>query len=97
MKYARERTRRGDCTPRPRLPLGRREPYTERGILRVRCVRCGAQAERQWQCCANGNRWVPICWGCDVELNAYVLQFMRVDRNERAELMARYVREHAET
>lgn len=55
----------------------RREPYTEAGIKRVKCLRCGEQASQQWQICADGNQYRPICNPCDVKLNKLVLKFMR--------------------
>lgn len=33
---------------------GRRQPYTEIGVRRVPCTRCGEPAEYQWQVCADG-------------------------------------------
>jgi NAD-dependent SIR2 family protein deacetylase len=54
---------------------GRRAPYTERGIRRLRCVRCGEQASQQWRACADG-LWRPICTDCDVLLNRLALFFM---------------------
>jgi len=56
----------------------RRRPYTEIGIRRLKCVRCGEQAKEQWSACADGNVWRPICPACDVKLNAMALKFMRV-------------------
>lgn len=54
---------------------GRRRPYTERGIRRLPCFRCGEPARFQWSICADGNRQRPLCAGCDVELNAMVLRW----------------------
>ena len=54
----------------------RTKPYTKIGIRRLSCFRCGAQAEHQWQICADGNQYRPICCKCDVELNGVVLRFM---------------------
>jgi hypothetical protein len=68
---------------------GRRAPYTERGISRVPCSRCSAPSRHQWQVCANGNRWLGICWPCDVALNRIALEFMRVPDADR--LLAAYV------
>ena len=56
--------------------IGRREPYTARGIRRLRCVRCGRPATQQWQICSDGNLYRPICIDCDVELNRLVLEFI---------------------
>ncbi len=71
-------------------PAGRREPYTEAGIRRCKCQRCGQPAHAQWSICANGNRQVPICLACDIELNRAVLIFMGFDRVD--ERMDAYVR-----
>jgi len=54
---------------------GRRTPYTERGIRRLRCVRCGKPASQQWKACADG-LWRPICTDCDIRLNRLTLFFM---------------------
>lgn len=62
------------------LRPGRRKPYTARGIRRVPCFRCGKPARFQWQICADGNLYRPICWACDVALNRVVLEFMGFDR-----------------
>lgn len=55
---------------------GRRAPYTDRGIRRLPCYRCGAPAAFQWQVCADGNLYRPLCSVCDVALNALVLRWM---------------------
>lgn len=54
----------------------RREPYTQIGIRRLKCFRCGSPAQFQWQICSDGNQYRPICLNCDIELNKLVLQFM---------------------
>lgn len=54
----------------------RTKPYTERGIRRLQCFRCGSPAVHQWQICADGNIYRPICKECDIALNALVLEFM---------------------
>ena len=53
----------------------RTKPYTEIGIRRLKCVRCGAKAQFQWNICADGNVYRPICKQCDIELNAMVLKW----------------------
>lgn len=55
---------------------GRKEPYTERGIRRVPCTRCGRPARYTWNVCADGNLYRPICEQCDIALNEAVLRFM---------------------
>lgn len=67
----------------------RRKPYTEIGIRRMKCFRCGSRASQQWNCCADG-QYRPICTNCDVALNSLVLTFMR--HPGRARLMERYKR-----
>lgn len=66
----------------------RRKPYTQIGIRRVPCFRCGRPAEHQWQICADGNLWRPLCTHCDVAINDCVLRFMR-DPNRKTK-MRRY-------
>jgi hypothetical protein len=55
---------------------GRRAPYTDRGIKKLPCVRCAKPALFQWNACADGNLWRPICGKCDVALNRMVLRWM---------------------
>lgn len=55
----------------------RTKPYTERGLRRLNCFRCGNNAHAQWQICADGNQYRPICVMCDIDLNRLVLEFMR--------------------
>lgn len=54
----------------------RTKPYTEIGIKRLKCFRCDNKAHTQWQICADGNQYRPLCWECDVKLNRMVLKFM---------------------
>jgi hypothetical protein len=65
---------------------GRKKPYTEVGIKRLPCARCGEPATQQWRACADG-LWRPICTKCDVVLNVIVLTFMGdpdvVDKTKR--------------
>ncbi len=72
---------------------GRRKPYTVIGIRRLPCARCGQPARHQWQICADGNLYRPICNPCDVALNRAVLEFM--GDPEAAEKIATYERERA--
>lgn len=55
---------------------GRKEPYTELGVRRMKCVRCQAKAEFQWNACADDNLWRPLCIDCDVGLNLLALTYM---------------------
>lgn len=54
----------------------RLKPYTEIGIKRLKCFRCDNKATYQWQICADGNQYRPICKQCDIELNEIVLKWM---------------------
>jgi hypothetical protein len=55
----------------------RAKPYTERGIRRCKCTRCGDHpALYQWSACAAGNKWMPLCTRCDVELNRVAMTFV---------------------
>lgn len=72
--------------------VGRRRPYTQIGITRVPCSRCGAASRHQWQVCANGGRFLGLCPACDVQLNELALEFARVPG--AAELMRLYRLEH---
>lgn len=55
---------------------GRKKPYTEIGVKRLPCARCGKPATQQWCVCADG-LWRPICIECDIILNRIVLALMR--------------------
>lgn len=61
----------------PGWASGRREPYTERGITRKACVRCGTPALFQWQVCADNRLFRPLCLDCDIALNRLVLRWAR--------------------
>lgn len=56
--------------------MPRRRPYTEAGVRRLRCFRCGQRASTQWQVCADANTYRPLCSDCDVGLNELVLRWM---------------------
>ena len=74
---------------------GNRTAYTERGIRRVPCARCGAPSQQQWNICADGNRYRGMCNACDVLLNDLVLKFVRDP--ERVAKVVRYRRKMLET
>lgn len=56
---------------------GRRKPYTEIGIRRVPCFRCGKPSACQWNICADGGRKRGLCQRCDIGLNRTVLKWLR--------------------
>lgn len=60
----------------------RREPYTEKGISRAPCCRCGKPSAYQWQCCATGNKWMPLCTDCDIGLNRAMLKAAKEKPND---------------
>jgi len=72
--------------------VGRKTPYTQIGIRRLPCARCGATSTSQWQVCANGNRYLGICRACDVALNEVVLTFFRraFRKQRRSHLLRAY-------
>lgn len=65
----------------------RRKPYTEKGIARVPCAKCGEPSAYQWQVCATDNKWMGVCKICDGLLNAMVVEFM----GQPQELADRYM------
>ena len=66
----------------------RREPYTERGISRVPCCRCGESSSYQWQCCATKNKWMALCVECDIGLNRVALEYIGLPNAE--DLLQKY-------
>lgn len=63
---------------------GRTKPYTEAGICRLPCFRCGNRpAKYQWQVCADRRLFRPLCAACDVLLNVMVLRWMRDPEADR--------------
>lgn len=54
----------------------RRKPYTEIGIRRIPCYRCGAPSVHQWQVCADKNTYRGLCVPCDFGLNKAVMEYM---------------------
>ena len=58
--------------------MGRKKPYTEIGISRAPCLRCGKPSTQQWQICSLDNEWFGVCTDCDMRLNACVLKFFGI-------------------
>lgn len=57
--------------------MPRKRPYTQIGVRRLMCFRCKTRrAEFQWQICADGNVFRPLCPQCDVDLNEMVLRWV---------------------
>ena len=72
------------------MEKGRTKPYTDIGIKRVPCLRCGAPSSQQWQICALGNRYYGVCNNCDIKLNRLVLAFMNILSKEVSYLIEEY-------
>lgn len=70
--------------------MPRTKPYTARGIKRLKCIRCGAQAHATWQACADNNVYRPLCKSCDIELNGAVLWWMGFPGEEIEAKMTAY-------
>ena len=68
----------------------RREPYTEIGIKRVPCYRCGKPSVRQWQICSLNNEYKGLCRECDIKLNQIVLKFMKISPKDVNSLIEDY-------
>ena len=66
----------------------RTKPYTQIGIKRKKCIRCGAKAHYQWNICSLGKNYWPICATCDILLNESVLYWLKW--TDRKEIMRRY-------
>lgn len=49
----------------------RKKPYTVIGIRRMKCFRCGRPARHQWQICADGSQYRPICGACGYNDDAW--------------------------
>lgn len=78
-----------DCDKEKRAwSIVRKLPYTDIGIKRKKCIRCGEKANFQWQICSDGSNYRPICKLCDIKLNKLVLNFMRHPRTKR--VMSKY-------
>jgi hypothetical protein len=60
----------------------RTKPYTEIGIRRVPCTRCGEKSTAQWNICAIGKSYQGLCNSCDIDLNALVLDFIKHPKKE---------------
>lgn len=55
----------------------RKKPYTQIGIERLKCFRCGEKASQQWQICSDDNIYRAVCTNCDIELNEIVLKWAK--------------------
>jgi transcription elongation factor Elf1 len=74
----------------------RQKPYTEVGIKRGKCCRCGSPAAHQWgiTLCAikrGFQIWVLLCVECDVAHNVDCLRFFNIPNSEK--LIERYKEE----
>lgn len=64
--------------------MTRTKPYTKRGLKRLTCFigGCPNRATTQWQICADGNTYRPLCPAHDVELNTMVMRWAFGDTRE---------------
>lgn len=72
----------------------RSKPYTQIGIRRMSCCRCGQPATCQWKICAD-QTYRPLCMECDIALNTLVLMFLRDP--DRAQKITKYQKRLVET
>ena len=75
---------------RAKSSKGRKKPYTEIGISRIPCLRCGKPSSHQWQICCLDNNYYGICTVCDIALNDLVLVFMGFNLKNRIGIINRY-------
>lgn len=54
----------------------RTKSYSLRELYKQKCFCCGKPARFQWNACADGNIWRPLCPECDVRINISVLQVL---------------------
>lgn len=50
--------------------------YPQAELEKMKCFRCGKKAKFQWNACADGNVWRPLCAACDVALNVIVVSWL---------------------
>jgi hypothetical protein len=78
--------------------MPRFEPYTEIGVRRVPCTRCGKPGHASWNICADkvGDRtqYRALCVDCDIELNTMVMRWAFGETRE-ADIAAYAARERA--
>jgi hypothetical protein len=66
----------------------RRTPYTERGISRIPCVKCGSPSHHQWRICCT-NAYTAVCRPCDETINAIIAKWA-FGPDEANKLLAKY-------
>ncbi len=72
--------------------MPRKKPYTDAGIERVPCFRCGKPSSQQWQICSLNNEYKGVCAECDIALNQHVLAFFGIPKKEIDCLIEMYKR-----
>ena len=65
--------------------MKRTKPYTDRGLSRVPCVRCGKPSEFNWFFCAE-DQWRGMCRPCDEGLNELGLTYVFGKRKAAAKI-----------
>lgn len=76
-----------------KLPSTRRKEYTEAGIKRVPCAKCGQPSAHQWRICST-SQWTAVCKTCDEEINRMVAEWA-FGKNSGKDIVKRYVVETA--
>lgn len=54
----------------------RKKPYTEIGVRRLPCSKCGEPGFSQWSICADQSNYRVLCLKCDIALNKLVLNWI---------------------
>lgn len=54
----------------------RRRPYPDSKLYKMTCHCCDQPARFQWNACADGNIWRPLCPSCDVKINIEVMKVL---------------------
>lgn len=60
----------------------RRQPYSEKGISRVPCAKCGKPSRYQWTICADWSQYRGLCAEHDIEANELLMRWVWGDTRE---------------
>ena len=72
-----------------KLFMSRYKPYTNKGISRVPCAKCGKPSFHQWNICSLGKTFNAVCIECDIELNKLILNFFNV--KNKSSILKKYI------
>ena len=75
---------------------GRKYEYTDNGIKRLPCARCGVKPSLfQWSFCSDNNLWRPICLKCDIDMNRKLLKYMNdPDADIKMDKYMKFLKKH---